>query len=549
MKWISILLLAALATAGCALIPTTGLSQPVVDAPAGAVRGEAGEGVAVFRGVPYALPPTGWRRWKPPAEMPRWREIRDATRFGPACHQPTARGTSIYAPAESPTMSEDCLSLNIWAPEGVSEAPVFVWIHGGALSTGASSEAMYDGARMAASQGMVVVSINYRLGVLGYLAHPELSAESRQDISGNYGLLDQIAALRWIEANIAAFGGDPDNVTIAGESAGALSVLYLMASPGARGLFDRAIAQSAYMISTPELRSRRYGDPPAEGVGVWLQTQLGLTNLAELRAMDAQTLTTRALATGYMPWGTIDGQILPEQLVQIFDRGEQAPVPLLVGFNQGEIRSMRALAPPAPASAADYEAAIRSRYGDLADAFLGVYPASDLGESVLAATRDALYGWTAERMARRQTALGQPTFVYLFDHGYPAADEADLHAFHAAEIPYVFGGLDRTPPRWPAIPDTPEERGLSDAMMAYWASFARDGVPTAPDQPAWPAYDQARSYMAFEAGPVARERLMPGMFELRETEVCRRRVTGGTPWNWAVGVVAAPLPPAALACP
>jgi para-nitrobenzyl esterase len=549
MKWISIVLLAALATAGCALIPTTGLSQPVVDAPAGAVRGEAGEGVAVFRGVPYALPPTGWRRWKPPAEMPRWREIRDATRFGPACHQPTARGTSIYAPAESPTMSEDCLSLNIWAPEGVSEAPVFVWIHGGALNTGASSEAMYDGARMAASQGMVVVSINYRLGVLGYLAHPELSAESRQDISGNYGLLDQIAALRWIEANIAAFGGDPDNVTIAGESAGALSVLYLMASPGARGLFDRAIAQSAYMISTPELRSRRYGDPPAEGVGVWLQTQLGLTNLAELRAMDAQTLTTRALATGYMPWGTIDGQILPEQLVQIFDRGEQAPVPLLVGFNQGEIRSMRALAPPAPASAADYEAAIRSRYGDLADAFLGVYPASDLGESVLAATRDALYGWTAERMARRQTALGQPTFVYLFDHGYPAADEADLHAFHAAEIPYVFGGLDRTPPRWPAIPDTPEERGLSDAMMAYWASFARDGVPTAPDQPAWPAYDQARSYMAFEAGPVARERLMPGMFELRETEVCRRRVTGGTPWNWAVGVVAAPLPPAAPACP
>lgn len=549
MRRISIILLAALAAAGCALTPTIGLTQPVVDAPAGAVRGEAGEGVNVFRGVPYALPPTGWRRWKPPAEMPRWREIRDATRFGPACHQPTARGTSIYAPAESPTMSEDCLSLNIWAPEGVSGAPVFVWIHGGALSTGASSEAMYDGARMAASQGMVVVSINYRLGVLGYLAHPELSAESRQDVSGNYGLLDQIAALRWIEANIAAFGGDPDNVTIAGESAGALSVLYLMASPGARGLFDRAIAQSAYMISTPELRSRRYGDPPAEGVGVWLQTQLGLTTLAELRAMDAQTLTTRALATGYMPWGTIDGRILPEQLVQIFDRGEQAPVPLLVGFNQGEIRSMRALAPPAPASAADYEAAIRSRYGDLADSFLAVYPASDLGESVLAATRDALYGWTAERMARRQTALGQPAFVYLFDHGYPAADEADLHAFHAAEIPYVFGGLDRTPPRWPAIPDTPEERGLSDAMMAYWASFARDGVPTAPDQPAWPAYDQARSYMAFEAGPVARERLMPGMFELRETEVCRRRVTGGTPWNWAVGVVAAPLPPAASACP
>ncbi|MBU2418239.1 MAG: carboxylesterase family protein, partial [Alphaproteobacteria bacterium] len=516
---------------------------------AGAVRGEAAEGVNVFRGLPYALPPTGWRRWRAPAPMSRWSETRDATAFGPACHQPTARGTSIYAAAEPPEMSEDCLSLNIWSPEGATDAPVFVWIHGGALTTGASSEPMYDGARLAASQGMVVVSINYRLGVLGYLAHPELSAESRRKVSGNYGLLDQIAALKWIEANIAAFGGDPDKVTIAGESAGALSVLYLMASPQAHDLFDRAIAQSAYMISTPELRSSRYGDPPAEAVGVWLQSQLGLTNLADLRAMDPQTLTTSAVRTGYQPWGTIDGEVLPEQLVEIFDRGQQAAVPLLVGFNQGEIRSLRALAPPAPATAADYEAAVRERYGDLAEAFLAVYPSSDIAQSVLAAPRDALYGWTAERMARRQTALGQPAFVYLFDHGYPAADEADLHAFHAAEIPYVFGGLDRLPPRWPVIPDTPVERDLSDAMMAWWGAFARDGAPSAPGQPVWPAWDRTRPYMALEDGPVARDDLMPGMFDLRETEVCRRRVTGGTPWNWAVGVVAAPVPPAASPCP
>ncbi|MBW8303968.1 MAG: carboxylesterase family protein, partial [Brevundimonas sp.] len=365
--------------------------QGVVVAPAGAGRGVTAHAVTVFRGIPYAAPPVGWRRWRPPAEAPRWRGTRDATQFGAACHQPTARGTSIYAAAEAPTMSEDCLFLNVWAPEGVRDAPVFVWIHGGALSTGASSEAMYDGARMAASQGMVVVSINYRLGVLGWLAHPELSAESRENVSGNYGLLDQIAALKWIEANIAAFGGDPDKVTIAGESAGALSVMYLMASPEARGLFDRAIAQSAYMISTPELRSSRYGDPPAEGVGVWLQTQLGLQNLADLRAMDPQDLTTRSLATGYMPWGTIDGEVLPEQLVQIFDRGEQAPVPLLVGFNQGEIRSLRVLAPPVPDSAAAYEEAVRSRYGELAEAFLALYPSDNLAESILAAPRDALY--------------------------------------------------------------------------------------------------------------------------------------------------------------
>ena len=542
------LALAAAAVLACAW-PAGVLAQPVVEAPAGPVRGEALDGVDVFRGIPYAAPPTGWRRWRPPAEAPRWRETRDATRFGPACHQPVARGTSIYAPAEAPEMSEDCLSLNIWTPEGARDAPVFVWIHGGSLTSGAGSEAMYDGARMAASQGMVVVTINYRLGLLGYMAHPELSAESRRKVSGNYGLLDQIAALKWVEANIAAFGGDPDNVTIAGESAGALSVVYLMAAPAAHGLFDKAIAQSAYMLSMPELRSSRYGQPAAEAVGVWLQGQLGRRSLAELRAMDAQELSTAAPPTGYIPWGTIDGEVLPEQLVQVFDRGEQARVPLLVGFNEGEIRTLRFLAPPPPADAATYEAAIRERYGDLADEFLALYPSTDIAESVLAAPRDALYGWTSERMARAQTALGQPAFLYLFDHGYPATEEAGLHAFHAAEIPFVFGAFDRLPPRWPAIPDTAAEHALSDAMMAYWASFARGGAPIAAGQPEWPVYGRAHAYMAFEDRPVPRQRVMPGMFELREAEVCRRRAAGGTPWNWAVGVVAAPVPPPTAGCP
>jgi len=524
-------------------------AQAVVDAPAGSLRGETVDGVNVFRGIPYALPPTGWRRWRPPAEMPRWRQTRDATRFGAACHQPVARGESIYA-GEEPTMSEDCLFLNVWTPAEAHDAPVFVWIHGGALNTGAGSEAMYDGARMAAAQGMVVVSINYRLGVLGYLSHPELSAESRQDISGNYGLLDQIAALKWVKANIAAFGGDPENVTIAGESAGALSVMYLMASPQARGLFDRAIAESAYMISTPEMRSRRHGDPSAESVGVWLQAQLGLQNLADLRAMDAQTLTTSALAKGYSPWGTIDGKVLPEQLVQVFDEGKQAPVPLLVGFNAGEIRSLRFLLPPLPPTdPAVYEREIRDRYGVLADEFLRLYPSSDLTESLLATPRDGLYGWTSERMVRRQAKTGQPGFLYFFDHGYPAMEEAELHAFHASEIPYVFGNIERTPPRWPKIPDNAVERRLSDAMMAYWASFARTGAPTAPDQPNWPAYGESRTYMAFEEGPVVRERLMPGMFETHEAVVCRRRVAGGVPWNWNFGVLSPPLPPETPACP
>ena len=203
----------------------------VVDAPAGSVRGTSEGAVAVYKGIPYAAPPVGEARWQPPRPAERWDGVRDATAFGPACYQPTVPGAAngIYY-EDVGAMSEDCLSLNVWTPQDAENAPVFVWIHGGALVSGASSFEMYDGARLA-KQGVVVVSINYRLGVLGFLAHPELSTESPEQISGNYGLMDQIAALRWIEQNIKAFGGNPDNVTIAGESAGALSVMWLMTSP------------------------------------------------------------------------------------------------------------------------------------------------------------------------------------------------------------------------------------------------------------------------------------------------------------------------------
>ena len=230
---------------------------PIVDAPAGKVEGQIEGQLRVFKGIPYALPPVGAARWHPPSPMPRWAGVKKATEFGPACFQPNTRGRSIYTGEPLP-MSEDCLSLNIWAPAGARNAPVFFWIHGGALWGGSSRDPLYDGARLAA-QGIVVVSINYRLGVLGWLAHPELSKESPLGVSGNYGLLDQIEALRWVRNNIGAFGGDPANVTIAGESAGGLSVMYLMASPAARGLFAKAIAESAYMISTPELKQSRFG--------------------------------------------------------------------------------------------------------------------------------------------------------------------------------------------------------------------------------------------------------------------------------------------------
>ena len=519
--------------------------RPVVQAPAGAVRGLLDDGIRVFKGLPFAAPPTGARRWRPPVDLPPWPGVREATEFGPSCIQPVRRTQSIYADDVGPT-SEDCLSLNIWAPARARNAPVLVWIYGGALTTGASRLGMYDGAALA-RQGIVVVSINYRVGVLGYLAHPALSAESPDNISGNYGLLDQVAALRWVQRNVGAFGGNAGRVTIAGESAGALSVMYLMASPAARGLFHRAIAQSAYMITTPELRRGAFGLPSAEAVGGWLQGQLQARDLAALRAMGAQELTEGAVRAGYLPWGTIDGRILPRQLVDVFDRGEQAPVPILAGFNEGEIRSLRMLLPPAPADARAYETAVRAGYGELAERFLAHYPADRIPESLLATTRDAMYGWTSERLAVSQTRAGQRAYLYYFDHGYPAADQAGLHAFHAAEIPYMFGTIRRTAPDWPRVPDTPAEAALSQAMVEYWAAFARNGRPRAALQPAWRPYGSGRSYMHFAGRPVLRRDLLPGRYELHEQVVCRRRAAN-IAWNWNVGVIAPPLPPAAPGC-
>jgi para-nitrobenzyl esterase len=526
--------------------PSFAEQGPVVQAPAGALLGVVEGGANVFRGIPYALPPIGPARWTPPQTMPTWKTIRAATEFGPVCYQPVAKLANIYADTP-PSMSEDCLYLNVWAPKAAKNAPVLVWIHGGALLTGWSNEAIYDGAQFA-KRGIILVSINYRLGVLGWLAHPELSAESQTKVSGNYGLLDQIAALQWVKRNIGAFGGDPSNVTIAGESSGGLSVMYLLASPPARGLFAKAIAESAYMISTPALRERQYGETPAEENGTKLAAELNAKSIADLRAMDAGKLTIAAIMARFAPFGTIDGQILPAQLVDVFDKGQQAPVPLLAGFNSGEIRSLRVLAPPVPASPADYQRSIDTRYGDLADDFLKLYPATNLQESIWATTRDALYGWTAERLVRKQTALGQPAYLYFFDHSYPAEDTGNYHAFHGSELPFVFGTADRTPPQWPKIPATPAEQSLSDAMVDYWSSFARSGQPTAANAPAWQPYGTTAAYMHFGDAPHVEDHLLPGMYKLNEEVVCRRRAKGDLPWNWNVGLVSPPLPPQSANC-
>jgi len=542
-------LLAWSVTAACVLlapsnsaqpVPRTAIRGPMVNAPAGLIEGRMEGELRVFKGIPYAVPPVGPARWRPPSPMLRWHDVWKATEFGPVCYQPSGTSTSIYAWVPAP-MSEDCLTLNIWAPKGARKAPVFFWIHGGALVSGSSRDALYDGTRLA-EQGILVVSINYRLGVFGWLAHPELSRESALGISGNYGLLDQIEALQWVKRNIGAFGGDPSNVTIAGESAGALSVMYLLASPPARGLFAKAIAESAYMISTPELKKPSFGAPSAEESGVKLATALHAANIEAMRAMDASKLALAAPAAGYAPWGSIDGHILMRQLVDVFDKGEQAPVPILAGFNSGEIRSLRILAPQPPANAAVYEAYIRDHYGDLADEFLRLYPSANMQESILSTTRDALYGWTAQRLVRKQTALGQPAFLYFFDHGYPAADTAGLHGFHASELPFVFGTIDGTPPNWPKIPATPQEKALSYAMVGYWSSFARTGRPQAANQPDWPAFGPADSYIAFKDLPQPTEHLLPGMYEFNEETVCRRHASGDIGWNWNTGLYSPKLP-------
>ena len=520
--------------------------RPVVTIRQGALAGRVGaRGVRSFKGIPYAEPPVGNRRWTAPVAAKGWQGLRDAGRFGAGCIQPPWPARSIYDDRIS-NVSEDCLFLNVWTPPHARKAPVIVWIYGGGLIFGSTWEPYYDGSHFAA-HGVVFVSMNYRLGALGWLALPASSAESPHGVSGNYGLLDQIAALEWVRANIAAFGGDPHNVTIMGESAGGLSVAYLLASPLARGLFQKAIGESLGIYSEPELKKADHGLPAAEESGERLARRLGAADLAALRAMDAAKLNRAALTAGYQPTGTIDGWALPRQLVDTYDRGEEAHVPVLMGFNAGEIETLPGFLPPLPSSGAAYEEEIRRRYRDLAPEFLRLYPADDVRGSMMAAGRDAIFGWAAERIVRNEAAVGQRAYLYYFDHGYPAARARGLHAFHASEIPYVFGRIGAGAPKlanWPRA-QGPGEQALSNAMIGYWTSFARTGIPRARGEPDWPTFAPGGNYMHFAKRPEVAAGLMPGMYELNEKVMERRRRAGNQQWRDDVGVAAPVLPPAA----
>jgi para-nitrobenzyl esterase len=514
---------------------------PVVTVERGALAGYREDGLHIFKGIPYAKPPVGDRRWTAPEPLDSWQGVQEVRTFGASCVQPPMPPQSIYAD-EPEHMSEDCLTLNIWAPERVSGAPVIVWIYGGALQRGSSASDMYDGAAFA-KRGVVFVSINYRLGLFGWLAHPELSAESPHAASGNYGLLDQIAALTWVKKNIAAFGGDAGNVTVMGESAGALSITYLLTSPLARGTFDKAILESPNIRAVPDLKASVYGNPSAEDYGVSIMEKVGAESLADLRAMDAKALALKGTKARFWAQGTIDHWSLTGQVVDALDTGAQAQVPTLAGFNSGEIRSQAVFLPAVPESAEAYEQRITERYGDLAPAFLKLYPSSEMRESMLATLRDAIYGWATERILRAQAASGVPAYQYIFDHCDPATSARALCAFHASELPYVFGQVGegaKLPANWPK-PAGETAAAMSHAMMDYWVSFARTGVPASEGNPDWQPYGARESYMLLAEKPVAAQDPVPGMFEMQDELVSRRRAHGQQ-WFINVGLMANPVP-------
>ncbi len=513
---------------------------PVVGVAQGDVQGVSEGGISVFRGIPYAAPPVGDRRWTPPVAPVAWEGVRDASAFGPSCIQPPVPPTSVYndPPVES---SEDCLSLNVWAPADAESTPVILWIHGGSLRIGGAAQPVYDGTAYA-ERGVVFVSINYRLGVLGWVVHPDLMAESANGLAGNYGLMDQIAALEWVQENIAAFGGDPSNVTIMGESAGALSVTYLLASPPAEGLFHKAIIQSTNTRNFAELGQASYDLPAAETTGAELFDKLGFESLEDARAANAQNIINRATLAGYAPSGTIDGVYVPQQLNDAFDEGEFAKVPVLAGFNSGEARTYRMFLPKAPETPEAYEAAIRARYGELTDAFLALYPGDDMEESMLAVNRDNVFGWSTERVVRSVSGAGQPAYLYVFDHCYPAMEERELCAFHASEVPFVFGTtgeLDAYPAQWPQ-PEIEDAEALSSVLVDYWASFAATGKPESADGPDWAPYSEGETYLHIGDVPETRQDAYPGMFEFHERLYQERRAAGEG-WFLRVGLGAEPL--------
>lgn len=453
-------------------------------------------GVALreFLGIPYAAAPVGPLRWKPPQPIAGWSEPRDASAFGPRCMQLPLFGDMVF---RSRGMSEDCLYLNVWAPAAPANGkrPVLVYFYGGGYVAGDGSEPRYDGASMA-SKGLVTVTVNYRLGVFGFLAAPGLAAESPQHATGNYGLLDQVAALRWVRDNIARFGGDPARITIGGESAGSISVSALMASPLSKRLIAGAIGESGALIApiAPQPRAA------AEASGSAFMAQLHADSIDALRAMPAQALLQATdpqarPAFDFAP--DVDGLFLTEAPAETFAHGEQAKVPLLLGSNsqEGFYPAILHDRPPTPAN---YRAALDTLFGDRAAEALRLYPgatADEVKRSATALAGDLFIAHSTWRwMELHHRTGGQPVYFYYYAHPRPAkrnpapGERRDAGAVHSGEIEYALGNLDGNAVyAW-----TPVDRAVSCTMQDYFAQFVRRGDPNRAGLPQWPAVRESR---------------------------------------------------------
>lgn len=464
------------------LINAIAFAQPITQTKNGPVAGtKSADGkVAIYRGIPFAAAPVGALRWKAPMPAANWKEPLDCTKFGASAIQPPPAPFFVWSEEfliPKAPISEDCLYLNVWSPavaDAKQKLPVIVWIHGGGFTSGGSSCPIYDGEGLA-RKGVVFVSINYRLGIFGFLAHPELSRESGKNASGNYALLDMIAALKWVQENIAAFGGDPDRVTIAGQSAGSFAVNSLMASPLTKGLFHRAIGQSGGMFG-----DRALSLPAASLQGIELVKKLNRYSIADLRSLPADTLLK--YGGGFSP--VIDSHVLPSDVYTIFSEGKHNDVPLLTGYNRDEGFIFGPIM-----TAEQFRADAKNKYGELAEEFLKAFPATDdavAKQSQKNLSRDQLFAWQGYTWAKLQAEKGkQKAWLYRFDRMPPGRpDLAEHGAFHSAEIAYALHSL----PTWNR-PWEKFDQQLSEQMSSYWVNFAATGDPNGKGLPKWEPFN------------------------------------------------------------
>jgi len=457
----------------------------------GLLQGTRKGNLTVYKGIPFAAPPTGDLRWRAPQPAAKWDGVKQALEFGPSPIQ----GES------GPGKSEDCLYLNVWTPAkaATDKVPVLVWIYGGGFAFGSTSEPVYDGEALA-NKGVVLVSIAYRVGTLGFLAHPELSAENSAHVSGNYGLLDMIAGLTWIQKNISAFGGDPNKVTIFGESAGGIAVSMLCASPLAKGLFHGAISQSGGSFGPPRVTTypgenlKRLKD--AESSGVDYAKKAGVSSLAELRKLDANKLPG-GWGSG-SSWPIIDGYVIPDDQYKLYEAGKYNDTPILVGYNSDEGLSFTRTKDPK-----EYINSVNERYGKFSTDLLKAYP---VGESTVPKTardltRDAAFGWHTWSWARLQAKTGKSkAYLYYFDqHPDYAQDspQAGQGSPHGQEVAYVFQHLDMSKPG-----TSPSDVRIAEAMGTYWTNFAKYGDPNGKGMQQWPAFSDGNpKVMHFKQTP------------------------------------------------